>query len=352
MSISLPAVCFRQPSRISLASIAAAVLLLTFVADVLLPAGVAVCVLYLSVVLPCIWLERYPRATHVALAATGLIVVGAIASRCAPGMPAWVDVVNRGTSVLILWTTAGLCELHRRVGSQLGDARAAAHEQAALARLGQMAALVAHEVRAPLAGIRAAIELIQRHVPLGTPEHELPDEIIVRIDALNVLAQELLEFAGTRPLQLARVPLREVIDHVMHLARQDPGCRNVQVSASGDAPEIAADADQLQLLIANLVQNGVHAVQRGPGTVSVDVQVSGGVCELRVRDTGTGISPEIRDRMFDAFVSARRNGTGLGLAVVQRVVERHAGSVVIEQTGQGGTTMLVRLPVSGPQSHS
>jgi signal transduction histidine kinase len=108
------------------------------------------------------------------------------------------------------------------------------------------------------------------------------------------------------------------------------------------------DARKLERVFFNLILNACEAAPRIDGLVTIEVKEEDNSLEVRVRDNGLGIPRNIQNSVFDPFVSfGKPNGTGLGLAIVSKIVHDHAGTVVIEQTGEQGTTILVRLPLTG-----
>jgi signal transduction histidine kinase len=158
-------------------------------------------------------------------------------------------------------------------------------EQAALTRLGEMAAVVAHEVKNPLTGIRGAVQIIGSRLPSGSRDAEVVKEIVARIDALNDLMKDLLLFARPPQPRLAPIDLRPLLETVVSLARQDPGARAIAIAIAGTSDMILADAELLKLVIQNFLLNAVHAIN-GSGSIQVDVQTIGSICRVTVTDSG------------------------------------------------------------------
>jgi two-component system, LuxR family, sensor kinase FixL len=218
-------------------------------------------------------------------------------------------------------------------------------EQAALTRLGEMAAVVAHEVKNPLTGIRGAVQIIGSRLPAGSRDAEVIKEIVSRIDALNDLMKDLLLFA--RPPQPRMVPVDPVpvVATVISLAREDPSARGVAVDLHGHAPAVHADPELLKLILQNLLLNAVQAVQ-GTGRIGVEVAASDAICTIAVTDSGPGIPPEVREKLFTPFFTTKSRGTGLGLSTAKRFVEAQGGSIAIECPAGGGTTVTIGLPLA------
>ena len=216
-------------------------------------------------------------------------------------------------------------------------------EQAALTRLGEMAAVVAHEVKNPLAGIRGAVQVIGSRLPAGSRDAEVVKEIVARIDALNDLMKDLLLFARPPQPRLAPTDPRPILETVVNLVRQDPGAREIAIQVEGTSDTIVADPELLKIVIQNLLLNAVHAIS-GPGSIQVDVRTIGSMCRMTVADSGPGIPPEVREKLFTPFFTTKARGTGLGLSTAKRFVEAQGGTIAIDCPPTGGTTVSIELP--------
>jgi two-component system, LuxR family, sensor kinase FixL len=218
-------------------------------------------------------------------------------------------------------------------------------EQAALVRLGEMAAVIAHEVKNPLAAVRGAIQVISNRLPAGSREADVMTDIIARIDTLNNLVKDLLLFARPPKPHLMPLDMTVVLGTTAALLSQDGAHAGVQIVITGHAPPVMADAELLKIVFINLFVNSAQAM-KGQGTVTVSVAETDGACTVVVSDTGPGIPAEVRDRLFTPFVTTKARGTGLGLSTVKRIVEAHHGHVKVESPAGGGTRITVRLPLA------
>jgi two-component system sensor kinase FixL len=216
-------------------------------------------------------------------------------------------------------------------------------EQTALARLGEMAAVIAHEVKNPLAGVRGAIQVIGGRLSQGSQDAAIIDEIVKRIDALNDLMKNLLLFARTPEPKLAPVAIDSLLRSTADLLRADPALREVEVALHGNAPVILADHDLLQIVFLNLLVNAAHAMQ-SRGTISVSLASADGGCEIAVVDHGPGIPRDVREKIFTPFFTTKSRGSGLGLPTAKRLVEAHRGQIRVESPDEGGTRVVVQLP--------
>jgi two-component system, LuxR family, sensor kinase FixL len=219
-------------------------------------------------------------------------------------------------------------------------------EQAALAHLGEMAAVIAHEIKNPLAGIRGAVQVVAGRMPTGAPEVKVLGEVVSRIDALSDLMKDLLLFAKPPQLARAAVPLRSLVESTADLLAADPALHAFRTEIHGDAPVVEADAGLLKIVFLNLFLNGAQAMA-GTGTLDVSISTVDGVCAVAIRDRGPGIPPGLREKVFTPFFTTKSRGTGLGLPTAKRFVEAHGGDMSLECPAGGGTVVTVQLPVAG-----
>jgi two-component system sensor kinase FixL len=218
-------------------------------------------------------------------------------------------------------------------------------EQTALARLGEMAAVLAHEIKNPLAGVRGAVEVIGRRLPQGGSETAVVGDIISRIDGLNRLLTEILVFARPPKLRPAPLELPPLLERTVKLLKQDKAYESLAVELTGSAPPVMGDPDLLRSLFLNLLLNGAQATA-GRGTIRASVGTADVMCSVEIADNGPGIPHDIRDRIFTPFFTTKSRGTGLGLATARRIAEAHRGRIRVHCPAEGGTTMIVELPLA------
>jgi two-component system sensor kinase FixL len=218
-------------------------------------------------------------------------------------------------------------------------------EQAALARLGEMAAVIAHEVKNPLAGVRGAIQVIGGRLPQDSKDAAVVKEILIRIDGLNELMKDLLLFA--RPPQPRPMPvdLAGLIQTTVDLLSGDPALKSIAVNVEGSTGPVMADAELLKIVFQNLLVNGAQSMH-GQGTIHIMLDAVDGVCRVSVRDAGPGIPAEVLQKIFTPFFTTKARGTGLGLPTAKRIVEAHGGSIAVKSPDGGGTTVELLLPLS------
>ncbi len=217
-------------------------------------------------------------------------------------------------------------------------------QQAALAQLGEMAAVVAHEVKNPLAGIGGAIQVLRERLPPESPDRPVLAEVLARLGGLHALVQDLLSFARPRPPRLTLLPILPTLRETAELLGQDPALSGIEVRLPADCDAtVRGDRELLKEVFFNLLLNGAQA-QGGRGALDVSFSREGDRWRISFSDSGPGIPPEIRPKVFEPFFTTKHRGTGLGLAVARRLVEAHGGELRLEFPEGGGTTAVVMLP--------
>jgi two-component system nitrogen regulation sensor histidine kinase NtrY len=219
-----------------------------------------------------------------------------------------------------------------------------------LATWTEAARRVAHEIKNPLTPIRLAAERLRERQRLGVGDPELLEksvDIIVReVGNMQHLVDEFSRFARMPGPQLAATDFAPLVEDVAGLYRDlKPG---VEVAAGVEPGlgEIWVDPEQVRRVLINLLDNAVEATE-APGRVSVSVTRAAANVEIAVADTGRGVPPEDRDKIFLPFFSRKGRGTGLGLAIVHRVVSDHDGAIRVEDNSPRGTVFRVLLPARG-----
>jgi two-component system sensor histidine kinase PilS (NtrC family) len=233
-------------------------------------------------------------------------------------------------------------------------------------RLEAVAALgasLAHEIRNPLASIRSAVEQLARDRRDDPDARVLGDLILRESDRLNRLLGEFLDFSRVRASDFRAVNLLTVVQDAARMVRAHPDTGpGVEIVTRGEPLLIQGDEDLLHRVVWNLLLNASQAL-KGRGRIEVTLDVpppaelprgSGleQAVRLRVADNGPGIDPELRDRLFQPFVSGRPGGSGLGLAIVQRAVEAHGGLVLVDSAPGEGTTFTILLHARAPMEES
>jgi len=274
--------------------------------------------------------------------ASGRVWRAEIRNRAKDGSLYWVD-----TTIVPMLDDRGRPQQYIAIRYDVTERKqseATLRAQTALVQLGKMAAIVAHEVRNPLAGIRGAIQMIGRRLAPDTAEHAITNEVITRIDTLNDIVQDLLLFARPRQPVLASVAIQTLVNDTVSLVREDPRFHDVPILIDDTDAQIVGDLEQLKLVLLNLLINAAQAME-GQGQITVQTRKVGTWQELRIIDQGAGIPPEIREHLFEPFFTTKHRGTGLGLATARRILEGHGGTLTLDCPPGGGTVASVRLPI-------
>jgi signal transduction histidine kinase len=249
-----------------------------------------------------------------------------------------------GVQLGVAVDNARLYEDLRHSYAALAHAQEQLIQQERLAALGQLAAVVAHEVRNPLGAIFNSLGSLRRMLqPRGDPKMLL-DIIGEEAGRLNRIVGDLLDFARPAPAALRPEPLDRVVDDAIQAAGVDSRIR-VERHLAPDLPPVPMDARLIRQALLNLLTNAAQAMPAG-GTLSVAARLDGDAVRIEVSDTGDGIPDELRPRIFEPFFTTRPTGTGLGLAVVKRILDDHGAVIQVEPGALAGTRFAVRLPLS------
>src|SRR5262249_55685193 len=235
------------------------------------------------------------------------------------------------------------------------DVKEQSRQNERLSALGLLAAEVAHEIRNPLTVMKMLYHSLDLQFPGGDPRAKDAAIIEEKMDHLNRIVEQILDFARSTEPKLSRVNVDELLDDLSLLTRHKLQQQNITLvrKRGGEIPSVMADATQLEQAFLNLILTAVEARPDGGELTLATRAVRRARGHRRpthvaidFADTGEGMTPAQRGRAFSSLLgSTKRGGTGLGLAIVRRVVETHRGSITVRSRIGRGTTMTVLLPV-------
>jgi two-component system sensor histidine kinase PilS (NtrC family) len=221
------------------------------------------------------------------------------------------------------------------------------------AAIGRLSANIAHEIRNPLASVSGAIEVLARDIPMDPTRERLVEIVLSESARLNQLISDFLEYARPAPLAPTDVNAAKVLDDVLVLLEHRRLPDNLKIIREyGESLFVRADPQQLRQAVWNLCLNAVQSMPSGG-----ELRVGGGVLDgngrparvqISIADTGSGIGEADLPHIFEPFYSTKPEGSGLGLAMVYRVVQEHGGEIDVRSTPRVGTTFTLGLLAAGP----
>jgi signal transduction histidine kinase len=241
---------------------------------------------------------------------------------------------------------------------QLRRAEAEARRAERLAALGQLSAGLAHEIRNPLGVIKGSADMLSRKVAASEPlVAELAGYISSEVNRLNALVVRFLDFARPSKLELRPERISEIVDRAIEASTASVHNTGVKIERqyAPDLPEIPADAQLCEQVFVNLITNALQAMQAQAGSaektlrIAIKREVSNsepGVAVF-VEDTGPGIPPELREQIFNPFFTSKKDGVGLGLSIVAKIVDDHRGTIRLEDNTPRGARFHVFFPQAG-----
>ena len=274
--------------------------------------------------------------------AAGRIWHGEIRNRAKDGAIYWVD-----TTIVPFLDVQGQPYQYMAIHYEVTERKAAEarlRQRETLAQLGQMSAMVAHEVKNPLAGISGALQVVGSRLPADSRDRKILDDIEDRIAALNRMLQDLLTFASPREPVPVPSALHAVISQAAAAVRGDPAMADVGIKIRGDDLTVPLDREQMHIVFLNVLLNAAQAMGLC-GEIEVGIETAHRECEVSVADRGPGVAPALLEKMFQPFFSTKSRGAGLGLPTARRIVESHGGSLAARARDGGGTVLTVTLPL-------
>ncbi len=212
-----------------------------------------------------------------------------------------------------------------------------------LSTFGQLVGSIGHDLRNPLGVIETSLYILRGRVGEDERARKHLDRIGEQLGIANGIITNLLDMIRDRPLHAERVELAPVVGGAAQAVKRPAGVA-VELEGLSALPAVDGDPVQLRQVFVNLIENAVHA-SAPAGRVTVRGRAAPGAVELEVEDTGPGVDPATRPRLFEPLITTKERGIGLGLALVKRIADRHGGGVAYSDRPGGGARFTVRLPV-------
>jgi len=273
--------------------------------------------------------------------ARGDIWRGELRNRAKDGSIYWVD-----TTIVPLLNAERKPRQYLAIRADITQRKAMEQQltdQAALAQLGEFAAVVAHEVRNPLAGVKGSLQVLRSRPATDPDDRRVIEAMISRLDALNNKVEDILRFARPRSPMLEPVELRPIIVDASASAEAAGNGSCSRIVVPDTAAVVRADREMLRAVLLNLLMNACQAGSSDP--IEVLVSQQNGACHIDIADRGAGFGGVDPERLFQAFHTTKKSGTGLGLAIVRRLVSLQGGTVVLLAREGRGAIARVTLPV-------
>ena len=278
--------------------------------------------------------------------AHGQVWRGELRNRAKSGSFYWVD-----TTIVPLLNADGKPRQYLAIRSDITQRKAMEQrlaDQAALAKLGEFAAVVAHEVRNPLAGVKGSLQVLQSRPATEPDDRRIIEAMIARLDTLNAKVEDILRFARPRSPQIEAVDVRAVTIDAIASAEAATKALWPGVVVPKTTALVRADREMLRAVMLNLLMNACESGSTAP----IEVQIAGGRdgCTIDVLDRGTGFGSTDPEQLFQTFHTTKKSGTGLGLAIVRRLISLQGGTVVLLPREDGGAIARVTLPAAAPRA--
>jgi two-component system, NtrC family, sensor histidine kinase HydH len=213
------------------------------------------------------------------------------------------------------------------------------------AAVGEAAAYVSHEIKNPLMVIGGFARQLIRNADIPDPAQEKLKIISDEVKRLETFLGDLRDFTRPAPPSMKESNVNDIVRDVHHMMEETAGEIGVRLETDldQDLPLVMLDPNQIKQVLINLVKNSLEAMD-GEGKITIVTCIRGGCIALSVTDNGKGIQPEIMREIFNPFFTTKKTGTGLGLAVINKIIEDHHGTITVESTKGHGTTFTVILP--------
>ena len=218
-----------------------------------------------------------------------------------------------------------------------------------LASTGEMAASIAHEIKNPVSGVKAALQVFLRKADESDSNREIIEEMIVQLDRITGAVNDLLSYARVTPPEFAVISVVDIINRTIALLQPEITARSValQVELLEQGHRIEGDHHQVQQVIWNIMLNAVQSMSDGV-TLGVRMEQKDDLTTIRISDTGGGITQDVMSRIYKPFYTTKCKGSGLGMTIARRIMQQHGGGIHVQSKVHHGTTVQLIFPNSQP----
>jgi two-component system sensor histidine kinase HydH len=212
--------------------------------------------------------------------------------------------------------------------------------------IGSLAAGVAHEIRNPLSSIKGFAVYFKEKLSDNKEDEQTADVMIAETERLNRVISQLIEFARPLELKKEKVKFVELVQHTIKLTAADAQKNkiSVEMDATADLPEVEVDPDKIKQVLLNIFLNSLAALKKG-GKLKIDILPGTDNLTVIISDNGAGIEKMDLPKIYDPYFTSKPAGTGLGLAVVQKIIEAHGGRIDVESVAGEGTKVFLYFPL-------
>lgn len=226
-----------------------------------------------------------------------------------------------------------------------------AKQEQRLAFLGALAGGLAHEIRNPLSTLNVNLQLLQEEwaddpTPKGKKTYQKILILLRETRRMEETLDDFLKFAGRHVLQLEPTDINSLIDDILTFIREEIAQKNIRILKyyEPSLPELDLDGKLMKQALLNIMINARQAMPEG-GELIVKTRLADTQVELEFTDTGLGMTPDVREKIFNVYYSTKKTGTGLGLPTARRIIEEHNGSISVQSEVGKGSCFIIRLPI-------
>ncbi|HVP37139.1 MAG TPA: ATP-binding protein [Terriglobales bacterium] len=249
---------------------------------------------------------------------------------------------------IVAWVSGTLVQAERKRKEELKKAQQELIQANKYKVIGELAAGIAHEIRNPLGSIQGSLEILRKDYKAEDSKYEFLNILLKEVARLNKVITDFLNYARPALPNLIETDINQMISETVLILSPQASKKGVGLKTELDKslPRIKADPSQLKQAFINLILNSLEAIE-GNGQILISTLQDKNSVRVKFQDTGKGMSEETKGKIFTPFFSTKENGAGLGLGIVERIVQNHKGEIKIESYLGKGTTFTLFFPIKG-----